>query len=95
MAYFTASCDAPDVNKKFAESLKLDYPILSDPVGKTARAFGVINETRKNPQRWTFYIGLDGKILHIDKQVKAAEHGTDMAAKLKELKVPARPADKS
>ena len=31
MAYFTASCDDVETNKKFAESLKLDYPILSDP----------------------------------------------------------------
>src|SRR5882672_7435025 len=31
VAYFTASCDAPDLNKKFSESLELDYPILSDP----------------------------------------------------------------
>src|ERR1700734_3016746 len=29
VAYFTASVDTPDLNKKFAESLMLDYPILS------------------------------------------------------------------
>ena len=31
VAYFTASVDTPEDNKKFAESLDLDYPILSDP----------------------------------------------------------------
>src|SRR3954447_25458550 len=30
-AYFTASVDKPEENKKFAESLGLDYPVLSDP----------------------------------------------------------------
>lgn len=90
VAYFTASCDPVDGekgNKAFAESLGLDYPILSDDTKETATAYGVVNAERSVPQRWTFYIGKDGKILHIDKQVKTAEHGKDVAAKLKELGV--------
>jgi peroxiredoxin Q/BCP len=39
------------------------------------------------PERWTFYIGADGKILHVDKMVKAGNHGNDVAAKLRELGV--------
>ena len=39
------------------------------------------------PFRWTFYIGKDGKILHVDKNVKAGSHGNDIVAKLKELGV--------
>ena len=65
----------------------LDYPILSDPGRQIAGAYGVVDENRKNPARWTFYIGPDGKILHIDKTVKAAAHGQDVAGKLKELGV--------
>ena len=87
MAYFTASCDEPEKNKKFAESLELDYPILSDPDRKVATAYGVVNESRKNPQRWTYYIGTDGKILAIDKKVKSKTHGEDVAKKLEELGV--------
>jgi peroxiredoxin Q/BCP len=87
VAYFTASCDTPEYNKEFAESLSVDYPILSDPDKSVAKAYGVLNETRGVPNRWTFYIGKDGKILHIDKEVKVAEHGKDVAAKLDELKV--------
>jgi len=52
-----------------------------------AKAYGVVTESRKFPFRWTFYIGADGKILHIDKNVSAASHGKDIAAKLKELGV--------
>jgi peroxiredoxin len=37
--------------------------------------------------RWTYYIGKDGKILYIDKAVKAGDHGKAIAAKLKELGV--------
>lgn len=47
--------------------------------------YGIYNAERKVPGRVTFYIGEDGKILHIDKAVKTASHGADIAAKLKEL----------
>lgn len=86
MAYFTASCDPAEENKKFAESLSVDYPILSDPSKETAKAYGVLSE-RGFSQRWTFYIGKDGKILAIDKEVKASDHGSDIAKKLGELGV--------
>jgi peroxiredoxin Q/BCP len=85
VAYFTASCDKADVNKKFAESLSLDYPILSDPDKKVATAYGVVNESRSFPNRWTFYIGKDGKIKYIDKKVNAGAHGADIAKQLKSL----------
>ena len=90
MAYFTASCDDAETNKKFAESLGLDYPILSDPTRETAKAYGVVTGDKKTATRWTFYIGKDGKILFIDDKVKAANHGADLAAKLKELGVAQR-----
>ena len=86
VAYFTASCDPIEKNADFAKSLDLDYPILSDPDKKVAKAFGCLND-RGLSNRWTYYISKDGKILHIDKQVKAASHGEDIAKKLEELGV--------
>ncbi len=90
MAYFTASCDPAGGargNAAFAKSLKTDYPILSDPTKKVARAFGVVTEKRSLPFRWTFYIGKDGKILYIDKKVRAAQDGANCAKRLAELKI--------
>ena len=90
VAYFTASCDPADGAKgniNFAKSLKLDYPILSDPAKKTARAYGVVTDKRPVPFRWTFYIGKDGKILKIDKKVRAGADGANCAKALKELGV--------
>ena len=84
VAYFTASVDTPEQNKRFAESLQLDYPILSDPNKTVARAYGVI-QSRPFAERWTFYIDKDGVIRGIDKQVKPPQAGLDVAAKLKEL----------
>jgi thioredoxin-dependent peroxiredoxin len=40
--------------------------------------------------RWTFYIGLDGTILYIDRAVKTSTAGQDVAAKLAELGVAKR-----
>ena len=87
--YFMASVDpleGEQGNKAFAEAHKADFPLLSDPTKKTAEAYGVLNE-RGMANRWTFYIGKDGKILAIDKAVKPATSAEDMAAKLGELKV--------
>jgi peroxiredoxin Q/BCP len=90
VALFGASVDTPEENKKFAESLGLDYPLLSDPGKQVAAAFGVVTPERQVAQRWTFYIGVDGKIQHIEKKVSAATAGQDVAAKLAELGVARR-----
>jgi peroxiredoxin Q/BCP len=84
VAYFTASVDPADVNTKFAESLGLDYPILSDPEKSTAKAYGVLN-ARGMSDRWTFYIDKDGVIKEIDKKIATAKAGDDVAAKVKSL----------
>jgi thioredoxin-dependent peroxiredoxin len=83
---FGASVDSPDVNASFAESLGLAYPILSDLSRDVARAYGVLSRSGF-ASRWTFYIGADGRILAIDKQVHAASHGDDIVARLNELGV--------
>jgi peroxiredoxin Q/BCP len=87
VAYFTASNDPVEKNKAFAEKLGVDYPILSDADSSVAKAYGVFLPDRKAAARWTFYIGADGKILHIDKTVKTESHGSDVATKLGELGV--------
>lgn len=89
VAYFTASTDpvdGPKGNKKFAESLELDFPILSDPKGEAAKAFGVLNDN-KMAKRVTIYIDREGKIAHVDKSVATNTHGADVAKKLKEIGV--------
>lgn len=91
MAYFTASCDPIEKNTRFAESLNLDYPILSDPDGSVATKYGIYNAKRKAPARVTFFVLPDGTIGHIETKVKVASHGADIAAKLKDLGVGEKP----
>lgn len=83
---FGASVDEPETNRRFAASMGVGFPILSDPGGATARAFGVLGPSGF-PRRWTFYIGADGRILDIDKRVATASHGKTIAARLEELGV--------
>ncbi len=84
MRYFGASVDSPETNARFAASIGVDYPILSDPEKTVARAYGVLGATGF-ASRWTFYIDADGRILDIDKKVSAASHGRDVVSKLKTL----------
>jgi peroxiredoxin Q/BCP len=92
VAYFAASADDSDTNRKFAESLDVTYPILSDPDKDVARAYGVVGALIPWPSRWTFYIGGDGTILDIDKDVRPATAGEDMVARLAALGIPRRPS---
>ena len=89
-----ASVDDPDTNKEFAESLDADFPLLSDPSKATATAYGVLRDYGASigtvAQRWTFYIGGDGRILKVDKEVNASTAGADVVASLRELNVPSR-----
>ncbi len=89
VTYYAASTDSPEKNKQFAESLGADFPILSDPEGKVAEAYGVRMPLVGAASRWTFYIGKDGRIADIDKNVKAATHGDAVVKRLGELGVPA------
>jgi peroxiredoxin Q/BCP len=83
------SVDTLEDNTRFAKEHDADYPILSDVSKEIAKQYGVLMAAGF-ANRWTFYIAPDGKILHIDKQVKPATSGEDMVARLGELKIATR-----
>lgn len=105
VTYFMASVDPLEKNVEFAkatsvtlgqgansrvvEKKEADFPILSDPTKETAKAYGVLNEQAGIANRWTFYIGRDGTIQAIDKDVskRVQTSAEDMAAKLGEIGV--------
>jgi peroxiredoxin Q/BCP len=91
VAYFAISVDTPETNKKFAEELGVDYPILSDPDRAVARAYGALDTQKNIAQRWTFYIGADGKVAKIDRDIKNPTAGADVAKTLGELGFKQRP----
>jgi peroxiredoxin Q/BCP len=87
VALFAISTDTVERNRAYAQDLGVDYPLLSDPTMKVAKAYGVASP---GIARWTFYIGVDGKILYIDKNVLPSSHGKAVLAKLAELGIPKR-----
>ena len=84
------SVDDEATNKTFAQSLNIDYPLLSDPDKRVATAYGVVDRDQPFPSRWTFYIGVDGRILYVDRLVSPATQGEAIAKRLAELGVPRR-----
>ena len=86
VAYFMASGDPIEKNTDFAKAQEADFPLLSDPGKEVATAYGVLNP-RGTANRWTFYVGKDGRILAIDKTIKVDTSAEDMVAKLGELNV--------
>jgi peroxiredoxin Q/BCP len=89
-AYFMASVDDVDTNSRFAAEQKADFPLLSDPSKATAKAYGVLMPDWGVPARHTFYIGKDGRILAIDREVEPATSAQDIAATLGELGIAKR-----
>ena len=86
--------DTPETNRRFAAQIGVDYPLLSDPGKRVATAYGVVSSSSAAATRWTFYVGRDGRILDIDKQVNPTTHGRDVARRLAELGVARRPPAK-
>lgn len=87
--YFMASVDSLEDNQGFAEENNADFPLLSDPDKSVAKAYGVLHLLGFS-KRETFYIGKDGTILKIDRDVKPATSAQDIAATLGELGVDKR-----
>jgi len=84
--YVMASVDPLNDNLDFAKKTSADFPMLSDPTKKTAKAYDVLN-VFKVASRVTFYISKKGNILKIDEDVEPATAAEDIAMSLKALNI--------
>ncbi|MCL1079044.1 peroxiredoxin [Parashewanella spongiae] len=84
--YMMASVDSLEDNTEFAKKEKADFPMLSDPTKQTVKNYKVLNFLGL-ASRVTFYIGKDGRILHIDDDVNAETAAEDIARNLELLKI--------
>jgi thioredoxin-dependent peroxiredoxin len=89
VTYFMASVDSIEDNMAFAAEQEADFPLLSDPTKEVASAYGALADAGF-AKRHTFYIGANGRILAIDRNVRPATSAEDMAATLETLKVAKR-----
>ena len=76
-------------NTEFASKYDADFPILSDESKEVANAYQVIGQYGV-PRRETFYIGTDGVILAVDREVDARGAAEETAAMLASLGVEKR-----
>jgi peroxiredoxin Q/BCP len=93
VAYFMISTDTLEDNTAFAKKENADFPLLADPTKETARKYGVLADYSRFKlgelaNRWTFYIGADGKILDIDRNVNPANSGEEITRRLQALNIP-------
>ena len=86
VAYFMVSVDPLEENRRFAESEKADFPLLSDVDKSVAAKYGVLSG-RGMANRWTFYIDKNGRIAYIDRAVNPPTSAEDMIARLSALRV--------
>jgi peroxiredoxin len=64
---FAISTDNTPSQKKFADELKLSFPLLSDFAKReVAKAYGVLMPERGIANRATFVVDTEGKIQHIE-----------------------------
>ena len=82
-----ASTDNIEDNTKFAEKNGATFPILSDPGKGMCDDYGVLAGLGY-AKRWTFYIGVDGLIQKIDKEVAPRTAGEQLVQNLRELDFP-------
>jgi peroxiredoxin Q/BCP len=70
------SMDDLETQKKFADSLKVPFPMLVDPEGKTVAAYGVLRELPlgvRYANRVTFVIDKDGKVAKVFEGAEALD----------------------
>jgi peroxiredoxin Q/BCP len=86
------SRDSVASHEKFAAKCALDFPLLSDPEGKTIRAYGAWGEKvlygkkSEGILRSTVIIDPAGKVARVFPRVKVAGHADEVIAALDALK---------
>lgn len=79
------SKDSVDKQKEFSDKHDFDYPLLSDPDGAVATAFGVRRKLALGPlatKRVTFVIGQDRRVLGVIKSEVSMNDHADQALRI-------------
>jgi len=88
IAVIGVSADSIESHHKFADKYSLPFPLIADSAKKILTAYGAWGEknmygiVRMGIKRTTFLIGENGKILHVFKKPKTADHTAEILSKL-------------
>jgi len=93
VAYFMASVDTVEQNKKFAEEHQAKFPLLCDTTQAVTKLYGVGVKWEGGvySDRWTIYIDKEGIVKKVDKNVKPSSAGPDMVKTFSDLGFAKRP----
>jgi peroxiredoxin len=67
------STDHVYAGKAFAEKLGLNFPILSDPLARVAKLYGVYDDARKAARRTVFVVDQSGIVRHIEQSTSTID----------------------
>ena len=84
---FGVSTQDEESHRRFAERYKLGFPLLADPEGEIAKAYGVLGGLSGLfglAQRVSFVIDEEGRIAHVIDRPDVADHGAELAALLED-----------
>jgi peroxiredoxin len=83
------SCDSRHALKAWSEQEKFEFPLLADfwPHGAVTKQYGVFNEKLGCPNRATFVLDKDGKVVDVFQtdEITTAREGTEYEAALAKL----------
>ncbi len=80
------SFDSAESHQKFVAKHNLSFPLLVDPDGKIADAYGARMSGKDMARRVSFLIDKDGKVCHVTDVPSADTHLTEMQEAIAKLK---------
>ena len=82
---FGVSADSAESHEKFEHAQKLPFPLVADPDGSIANAYGVPKNV-VGYERVTFLISREGRVARIWSEVDPGVHAEDVLAEAKRVK---------
>src|SRR6267154_1812538 len=80
------SFDSAESHQNFISKYSLNFPLLADTDGKIAEAYGTKMSGKNMLRRVSFWIGMDGKIVHVTDVPQAETHLKEMKDAVEKLK---------
>jgi peroxiredoxin Q/BCP len=81
---YGVSLDSPESHRRFREKHGLNFPLLTDEVGRASEALGVLGE-RGYPNRVTFLLDAERKIMKVYPEVSPETHADEILEDAAEL----------
>ena len=79
------SADKPEVQRRFVDAYRLQFPLVPDPDKHIIDAYGAREVVGLTAKRRTFLVGPDGRVARVWSAVKVEGHAEDVLAAVRAL----------